>query len=212
MATSSKQRPVEVVLEIGKRRCFASAVGWPGWCRSGRTASDALDSLASNRSRYAPVAVAARVPFVADDVTFTVVDEVTGNATTDFGAPAIAADIYSAPLYSAAATRQAQLVLGAWTILDEVLAAAPDELRKGPRGGGRDTATIAQHVHDAESAYARKMGISTRGLTDVRAAIADALHSADTYMPGSTPWPPSYAAMRIAWHALDHAWEIEDRS
>ena len=24
-------------------------------------------------------------------------------------------------------------------------------------------------------------------------------------------WPPRYAARRIAWHALDHAWEIEDR-
>ena len=23
---------------------------------------------------------------------------------------------------------------------------------------------------------------------------------------------PRYAAHRIAWHALDHAWEIEDRS
>ena len=27
-----------------------------------------------------------------------------------------------------------------------------------------------------------------------------------------TKWPPRYAARRIAWHALDHAWEIEDRS
>ena len=25
-------------------------------------------------------------------------------------------------------------------------------------------------------------------------------------------WPLRYAARRIAWHALDHAWEIEDRS
>jgi hypothetical protein len=25
-------------------------------------------------------------------------------------------------------------------------------------------------------------------------------------------WPPRYAARRIAWHVLDHAWEIEDRS
>ena len=33
---------------------------------------------------------------------------------------------------------------------------------------------------------------------------------------GSPPvergWPQRYAARRIAWHALDHAWEIEDRS
>ena len=25
-------------------------------------------------------------------------------------------------------------------------------------------------------------------------------------------WPPRYAARRIAWHAIDHAWEIEDRT
>ena len=25
-------------------------------------------------------------------------------------------------------------------------------------------------------------------------------------------WPYRYAARRIAWHVLDHAWEMEDRS
>ena len=25
-------------------------------------------------------------------------------------------------------------------------------------------------------------------------------------------WPPRYAARRLAWHVLDHAWEIEDKS
>ena len=25
-------------------------------------------------------------------------------------------------------------------------------------------------------------------------------------------WTTRYAARRIAWHALDHAWEMEDRS
>jgi hypothetical protein len=29
---------------------------------------------------------------------------------------------------------------------------------------------------------------------------------------GDRRWPARYAARRIAWHALDHAWEIEDRS
>jgi hypothetical protein len=33
---------------------------------------------------------------------------------------------------------------------------------------------------------------------------------------GSPPvpkgWPSRYAGRRIAWHVLDHAWEIEDRS
>ena len=26
------------------------------------------------------------------------------------------------------------------------------------------------------------------------------------------PWSPRYAVRRAAWHVLDHAWEIKDRS
>jgi hypothetical protein len=26
------------------------------------------------------------------------------------------------------------------------------------------------------------------------------------------PWSPRFFVRRSAWHALDHAWEIEDRS
>ena len=29
---------------------------------------------------------------------------------------------------------------------------------------------------------------------------------------GGKKWPPRYAARRLAWHVLDHLWEIEDRS
>ena len=28
---------------------------------------------------------------------------------------------------------------------------------------------------------------------------------------GGKRWPAPYAIRRSAWHALDHAWEIEDR-
>jgi hypothetical protein len=28
---------------------------------------------------------------------------------------------------------------------------------------------------------------------------------------GGATWPIAYAARRIAWHVLDHAWEMEDR-
>jgi len=29
---------------------------------------------------------------------------------------------------------------------------------------------------------------------------------------GPKGWSAHYAARRIAWHALDHAWEMQDRS
>jgi hypothetical protein len=102
-----------------------------------------------------------------------------------------------------------------------VVAGAPAELRKGPRGGGRDRDKIVDHVFGAEAAYARKLGIKhPKPARDDRAAI-DALRGeiltvlrapSDGSPPVPKGWPPRYAARRIAWHALDHAWEIEDRS
>ena len=50
-----------------------------------------------------------------------------------------------------------------------------------------------------------------------RAAITTALQQAAAAAPPAGPakakrWPQRYAARRIGWHVLDHAWEIEDRS
>ncbi len=39
-----------------------------------------------------------------------------------------------------------------------------------------------------------------------RAAIVGGLRA------GGAKWPSRYALRRIAWHAIFHAWEIEDRS
>ena len=33
---------IDVYLEIGKKRTFAGAIDWPGWCRSGRDEGAAL--------------------------------------------------------------------------------------------------------------------------------------------------------------------------
>jgi hypothetical protein len=30
--------------------------------------------------------------------------------------------------------------------------------------------------------------------------------------PAEKGWPTPYAARRIAWHVLDHAWEMQDRA
>jgi hypothetical protein len=46
-----------------------------------------------------------------------------------------------------------------------------------------------------------------------RAAVLDVLEKPSNGAPlVEKGWPQSYAARRIAWHALDHAWEIQDRS
>jgi hypothetical protein len=213
----------EVVLEVGAKRVFATALDWPGWCRAGRTEEAALAALAEAADRYAAVAKAAHVRFAARLAdTFDVVERLKGNATTDFGAPGVVAERDHTPLTAAGAARRVKLVRASWEIFDEVFAVSPEELRKGPRGGGRDRDKMADHVFAAEVAYASKLGLRglptpTVGDADavarVRDAIAEALGGAsDGSAAREKGWPPRYAAARIAWHVLDHAWEMQDRS
>lgn len=202
---------VRVVVETSAKRVFASALGYPGWSRSGRTEHDAIATLIDYRDRFVLIAARAGVG-VPIDITVEVVERLAGNATTDFGAPGIPAEAEADPGSAAERRRDAALVQAAWQYFDEVERAAPRELRKGPRGGGRDTDAIRAHVFEAEQAYKGKLGI--RGLTDP-VAVREAMIAAIT--GGRAPerpndWPSAYAARRIAWHAIDHAWEIEDRS
>ncbi|HEX5671695.1 MAG TPA: hypothetical protein VFY46_03140, partial [Acidimicrobiia bacterium] len=98
---------------------------------------------------------------------------------------------------------------------------APAELRKGPRGGGRDTAKVIGHVLEADSAYAREIGIKNKpplpddvdAVAALRASILGILSNPSDGSPlADRKWTLRYAARRIAWHAVDHAWEVEDRS
>jgi hypothetical protein len=112
-------------------------------------------------------------------------------------------------------------VAAAWRVFDRVVAGAPAELRKGPRGGGRDRDKVVEHVLGAETSYARQLGVRHRqpalgdaaATTALRDAVVEAIRGAtDQSVPAGKGWPVRYAARRIAWHVIDHAWEIEDRS
>jgi hypothetical protein len=203
-----------VYLEVGSKRVFAGALDWPGWIRAGKGEEQALEWLAAAADRYSPVASAAGFPLPADaGRTLEVVERVKGNGTTDYGAPALPAEADAEPLRGKELERQLALLSAAWDALDRVVGKAPAELRKGPRGGGRDRDEIVEHVLGAESAYASKLGTKLAapapagaGVKQFREAILSALRA------GEGSWPARYAVRRIAWHALDHAWEIEDRS
>ena len=94
MAPSRASRPVEVYLESGSKRVFACALEWPGWCRSAKSEELALEALASYLQRYRVVATEAGVAFDAlPDSRFIVQERLSGNATTDFGAPAAVATL-----------------------------------------------------------------------------------------------------------------------
>ena len=212
----------DVAIESGSTRVFAAALEWPGWARSGKDEDGALGALGAYAARYALVAKKARFAFDARaDGAFRVVERLAGSANTDFGVPGTIAERDTRPLAAPDARRITALVNAAWAALDEVIAGAPAELRKGPRGGGRDRDEIADHVLGAEGAYVRKLGLrlrpptrdDRRGITDFRAAILEVLGKpSNGKAPIEKGWPQRYAARRIAWHALDHAWEIHDRS
>lgn len=211
-AANVSKHPAAVCLEEGRRRVFASALDWPGWCRSGRTDSDALQALANYAVRYAAVATRAGVPFpVGSEPAFEVTERLAGDATTDFGAPGAIASHERRPLAAKEADRMATLVAACWAEFDMIVSGSPAVLRKGPRGGGRDRDEIVVHVTRAEAAYARKLAIrNAAGAQQVRAALLAAIRSA-TPAPLSR-WPLAYGARRVAWHVLDHAWEIEDKA
>ncbi len=192
----------EVYLEVGRSRVFACAVAWPGWARSGRSDDDALASLLAYAPRYAAVVPA----FEPGDLH--VLGRVPGTATTDFGAPDARGPWDDRPVD---VDRLAGLLERCWAGFDEVVAGAPVHLRRGPRGGGRDRDPIVDHVREAERSYGRKVGVSVQPRTpwpEQRAALAAGVRAT----PTGTPWSVAHHVRRTAWHVLDHAWEVEDRS
>ena len=194
-----------VYIEVGGKRAFASAADWPGWSRSGKTPEAALEALAFYAPRYAAIPKLARIEFPKDATKFDVVERLAGNATTDFGAPGIPAKGESKTMTNVEHARRISLLEACWKYLDRVVANAPAELRKGPRGGGRDRDKMFQHVLDAELEYGKGIGLRLKA-PDRKALLAGFRN------PSSDGrWPVAYAIRRTAWHALDHAWEIEDR-
>jgi len=217
-----------VYLEIGSKRVFAGAVDWPGWCRSGRDESAALGGLVEYGARYrAAIGRAGSFTPPKGEAALRVVERMRGNATTDFGAPAVAPASDEGPIAPAEAKRLAMLLNACWVAFDRAAEAAAGRiLRKGPRGGGRDLGAMVWHVLEADLAYLGKLG-GRRPSSDgagvpaqtaaVRSELLDVFATrARGEPPPRTPrsgslWLPRYAVRRSAWHALDHAWEIEDR-
>ncbi|MBO0683186.1 MAG: hypothetical protein J2P45_08540 [Candidatus Dormibacteraeota bacterium] len=205
-------------MESGSKRVFACAFDWPGWCRSGKGEEAALEALATYAQRYAVVAAEAEVSFPPEAAAdFEVLDRITGSKNADFGALGAPPARDAEPISPEEAGRQASLLAGAWRVFDRVVAGAPPELRKGPRGGGRDRDKIVTHVLEAEAGYGSRIGLRLgpvepgdgASLRRHREAILDRLGAA--YQPVGKGWPLPYAFRRFTWHVLDHAWEIEDR-
>jgi hypothetical protein len=215
-----------VYLEVGDRRVFAGAIDWPAWARSGRDEDAALEALFAYAPRYARVLRGTRLGFEvpADPSALVVLERLRGNATTDFGAPDAPPSADAEPVTGSDLLRFTRIYRACWRAFDRAVEAAEGaELTKGPRGGGRDLAGIVDHVLGSDEGYLAMIGAKApRGGPEgraerVRAAVLDALEVAvrEGVPPGprgGRRWTPRFFVRRSAWHALDHAWEIEDRT
>ena len=214
-------RKLEIAAEVMPKKVFVWGIEWPGWCRSGRDLDSALAALVDTAPRYSQVSRAADLSFPqVGSANLDLVTSVEGSSGTLFGVPSIVIDHDRRPVSAAQAKRLAVLVEASWSTFESVAAKAPYELRKGPRGGGRDLGKMITHVVESDQAYAREIGVNRRAygpddrtaLESMRAEMLGVLGKASDGSPlADRKWPLRYAARRIAWHALDHAWEIEDR-
>jgi len=220
---------VPIYIEVGTKRSFATALDWPGWSRSGRDESEAVATLAAYGTRYAAVVTLAALKLTPPKNVseFRITKRVKGNATTEFGAPAIGLPSDAAPLGRAELERVERILVACWEALDHTAKDAHGvELRKGPRGGGRDLDKIIDHVAGAEEIYLGALGArAPKGagdrahrLADLRDAVLAALRARALGLPIAEPsrtktlWTPRFFVRRAAWHVLDHTWEIEDRA
>ena len=221
---------IEIYLEIGPKRAFAGALDWPGWCRSGKDGESAVRALFEYRLRYERALKGADVDFHPPEEAgdFLIVERLKGDATTDFGSPGKAPKSDAKPMRPPDLERSAAILKACWREFDrQGKSAAGRELRKGPRGGGRDLDEIVRHMLEGDGAYLGRIGWAFKPdegadpgveLRRMRAAMLDGLAaSAAGKLPAAGPrggsrWTARYFVRRAAWHALDHAWEIEDRA
>ena len=217
---------LRVVLEVAQKRAFASALDWPGWARGAKTPDEALDALLAYAPRYAAVARRARVAFHPPATVrgVEIVERLKGGAGTEFGVPGASAAAEGEPITAAELGRLVTLLRAAWSSFDAAAEGAKGvSLRLGPRGGGRQVPKMVDHVREAEAAYVHQLGMKRpTGSAATMGVLRDAFVAAVTALAEGRPppepnkvrkpWGPRYGVRRSAWHALDHAWEIEDRS
>lgn len=225
MATTHVQQ-VPVMVELGPKgkKVAVYARDWPGLERGAKTPEAALERLALYIPRYAPIAAVAgleREYVAATAGAAEVVEEYTGPGSTDFWGISFGMCSHDhAPVSAAELERELALLQACWAFFDGVRARVSPEMRKGPRGGGRDRDRIVQHTLYCEADWAKGLGLivpfesvdSAEGLQAHRTNYLAAFraHHAEGKKAGRKS-TLRYLIRHSAYHMLDHAWEMEDK-
>jgi hypothetical protein len=215
---------LRVALEIGPKgkKVVAWAPDWPGLSRGAKTADLALERLVTYVPRYVPVATLAGMDETfSTDVVPNVVDEYVGTGSTDYWGISFGySEIDRAPMSDAALEHDLTLMQATWAYFDQVRTQVSDELRKGPRGGGRDRDDLVRHVIGAEYDMAWKVGIPAMetgawrddgNLRAYRESYVAAIRQYHAEGKMGRKWPLHFLIRHTAFHTLDHTWEMEDR-
>lgn len=217
---------VGTVVERGPKgkRAVAFAVEWPGWSRGAKSSDAALDTLESYRERYRPVAALAGLAAEFDDAgALHVVEDRVGTGSTDFWGISFApCSTEGDPMDEHDLDRRITILRACWAYFDAVAARVSPQLRKGPRGGGRDRDQIIRHTVRSESEqFAKQVGLrvpegdalTPEGLARHRQAYVAAMrvYNAGEVKRRMRSWTLAFLLRHSAYHTLDHAWEMEDK-
>ena len=218
--------PVRTVIEHGPKdkRSVAFSLDWPGWNRGEKTAELALETLEAYRARYRPIADLAGMAREFDAAgPLEVVEDRVGPGSVDFwGISFSASSTEHGPLSDAEFDRKIKLLRASWAFFDSVAARVSPEMRKGPRGGGRDRDRIVRHTIRTESEdFAKQVGLripeeaalSPEGLRQHRESYVAAMraYNAGEVEKRMRSWTLPFLVRHSAFHTLDHAWEMEDK-
>jgi hypothetical protein len=212
---------IEIVIERGKKKAVAYAPSWPGLSRGASSIDGALEKLASYADRYRGVAALAGLSGEFPSTpTFKIVEEVPGRGMTDFWGISFAPSTgEQGQMSEEECERKLAILRACWKYFDRVAARVSAELKKGPRGGGRDRDQIIRHIFANERDWAKMLALdlaedamlTAKGRAKHRNSYVRAIRQYNATGKSARSWRLQFLLRHTAYHVMDHAWEMEDK-